>query len=186
MFLYKIKKFKLIPLLILAATFWFNFASAQESDTYQLNWSVISQNGGFIESATYDVFQTVGFQTLGDMKSLTYSVGATKVQLPQGKRNMPNQFDLKQNYPNPFNPSTTIAFEIPKALHIELIVYNVLGQKVKTIVNQKFQPGAHHVVWDATNDLNMKVSSGTYIFLIFAKSGNKTLYYSSKKMTLVY
>jgi hypothetical protein len=165
---------------------WFNFAFTQESGTYQLNWSVFSGNGGFIESPKFEVFQSVGFQTLGDMKSLTYSVGATKVALPHGNKRIPHNFELKQNYPNPFNPSTTIAFEIPKALNIELIVYNVLGQKVKTIVNRKFQPGAHHVVWDATNDLNLKVSSGTYIFLIFAKSDNKTLYYSSKKMTLVY
>jgi len=165
---------------------WFNFVFALESDTYRLNWSVFSGNGGFIESPTYEVFQSVGFQTLGKMKSSTYSVGATKVELPRSNKRIPNTFELKQNYPNPFNPSTTIAFEIPKALHIELIVYNVLGQKVKTIVNQKFQPGFHHAVWDATNDLNMKVSSGTYIFLIFVKSDNKTLYYSSKKMTLVY
>jgi len=92
----------------------------------------------------------------------------------------------QQNHPNPFNPSTTIAFDLPKALHIELIVYNVLGQKVKVITDHKFQPGIHRIVWDGTNDQNVKVSSGTYIFLIFAKSDNKTLYYSSKRMTLVY
>ncbi|MBC8179948.1 T9SS type A sorting domain-containing protein [candidate division KSB1 bacterium] len=179
-------RFKLSLFLILVSVLWFNFSFAQESDTYQINWSAFPQNGGFIESPTYEVFQSVGFQTPGKMKSYTYSVGATKVFLPNRNKRIPNTFELKQNYPNPFNPSTTIVFELPQTLQIELIVYNVLGQKVKNIVNRKFQPGVHHVVWDGTNDKNMRVSSGTYIFLIFAKSNNKTLYYSSKKMTLVY
>jgi hypothetical protein len=161
-------------------------SNAQESATYQINWSIFPENGGFIASSKYELFQSVGFQMLGNMKSSTYSVGATKVELPNGINRIPNTFELKQNYPNPFNPSTTIIFEIPKATHIGLIVYNMLGQKVRVIEDRLFQPGVHHVVWDATNDQNIRVASGTYIFLIYAKANNKTLYYSAKKMTLIY
>ncbi|MEK7775102.1 MAG: T9SS type A sorting domain-containing protein [Candidatus Zixiibacteriota bacterium] len=89
--------------------------------------------------------------------------------------NLPTSFGLNQNYPNPFNPTTNISFDVPKASHVELSVYNVLGQKVVSLVNQDMEPGSHTVAWDASNN-----SSGVYYYRIAAGTFAQT-----KKMVLL-
>jgi len=81
-------------------------------------------------------------------------------------------FALK-NYPNPFNPSTTISFSIPDDDEIELSIYNIKGQKVKTLVNSKFKRGAHSIVWDGRDSSGNSVCSGIYFYRL--TSGNQTL-----------
>ncbi|RMG39131.1 MAG: T9SS C-terminal target domain-containing protein, partial [Methanobacteriota archaeon] len=65
---------------------------------------------------------------------------------------------------NPFNPSTTINFQIPKSSEVRLVVYNVLGQKVRTLVNQHLETGYYKVVWDGRNEQGEPVASGVYIY----------------------
>ncbi len=72
-------------------------------------------------------------------------------------------FYLTQNYPNPFNPSTTIEFNITQNDHVELIVYNLMGQKIKTLVDEKRNGGKYQVTWDGNNNDGIKVASGVYI-----------------------
>ncbi len=74
-------------------------------------------------------------------------------------RPMPTVYSLSQNYPNPFNPSTVIEFGLPKDSHVTLEVYNVIGQKVMTLVNDVEQAGYHSVKMDGTN-----LASGMYIY----------------------
>jgi len=71
---------------------------------------------------------------------------------------------LSQNYPNPFNPTTTIAFNMIEAGDVAIEVFNVRGQKVKTLINQHMVAGDHTLVWEGTNDSNQKVSSGIYFY----------------------
>jgi hypothetical protein len=71
---------------------------------------------------------------------------------------------LSGNYPNPFNPETTISFNIANQTNVELNVYNLKGQKVKTLINDKLSKGAHKVVWDGKNSSGQKVSSGVYFY----------------------
>ncbi len=73
--------------------------------------------------------------------------------------NRPTTFTLSQNYPNPFNPTTQINFQIPKADNVTLEIYNIIGQKVATLVDQKMAPGEYSIVWDAQN-----VASGIYFY----------------------
>ncbi|NQV18457.1 MAG: T9SS type A sorting domain-containing protein [Armatimonadetes bacterium] len=99
---------------------------------------------------------------------------------------------LGQNYPNPFNPETTISFSLSTentSLHnattwqaedTEIIIYNMKGQKVKTLVNERFPAGQHSIVWDGTNDNHKKVSSGVYFYRMTAGD-----YTSTKKMILM-
>ena len=75
----------------------------------------------------------------------------------------PNNFKLFQNYPNPFNPSTTIKYRLKSASNVQLIVYDILGQQVATLVNQNQKAGYHTVQFDASN-----LASGTYIYKITA------------------
>ena len=87
----------------------------------------------------------------------------------------PNTFALEQNYPNPFNPTTNIKFALPKTADVTLTIYNMLGQKVNTLINEKMTSGFHVVPFDASN-----LSSGMYIYRIQAGS-----FTSTKKMLLI-
>jgi hypothetical protein len=93
-----------------------------------------------------------------------------------GKNNIiPNVFALNQNHPNPFNPITEISFSLPKACNVELIVYNITGQKVTALLDAPFDVGNHSVLWDASN-----AASGVYFYQI--KAGEFT---ETKKMILL-
>lgn len=78
--------------------------------------------------------------------------------------NRPKDFDLLRNYPNPFNPSTTIEFWVPATSHVALSVYNILGQKVRTLVDQAMEHGKWPVTWDGRDDQNHLMSSGVYVY----------------------
>ena len=99
---------------------------------------------------------------------------------PVELREIPTKFNLSQNYPNPFNPTTNINYAIPQDANVNLTVYNVLGQAVKTIVNVQQKAGYYSVRWDGSNETGSKVSSGMYIYRITA--GNYT---HSIKMNLI-
>lgn len=73
---------------------------------------------------------------------------------------------LKQNYPNPFNPTTTIEYEVPMSGMIKLEIFNVLGQKIKTVIDERKTIGRYKVIWDGTNDLGEKVSNGNYFYTL--------------------
>lgn len=93
---------------------------------------------------------------------------------------LPNSFDLFQNYPNPFNPETEIRYNLPKGANIELTVHNLLGQRVRTIVNQYQSAGSKAAHWDGKDDRGVNVASGIYFYLL--KAGDSK---ESKKMVLL-
>ena len=84
------------------------------------------------------------------------------------------------NYPNPFNPTTTISFSLPEDGNVELSIYNVKGQKVKTLTNEFLVKGLHSIEWNGKDNNNKSVSSGIYFYKISA--GKST---SMKKMLLL-
>ncbi len=88
----------------------------------------------------------------------------------------PQHFSLEQNYPNPFNPSTSIRFRLARASHVRLTVYNVLGQRVKTLVNGFKKAGTYQVTFDASN-----LASGVYIYRLTTDKG----FVQAKKMLLI-
>ncbi|MFQ6092291.1 MAG: choice-of-anchor D domain-containing protein, partial [bacterium] len=128
-------------------------------------------------------------------------VGTTSVEVTEL---FPQQYALFQNYPNPFNPTTTIRYAIPSreqrawseeqraesrevssvselsALRTTLKVYNILGQEVKTLVNEQLEPGEYSVNWDGRDNSGMNLPSGIYLYRL--KAGN---YVSTKRMILL-
>ncbi len=84
------------------------------------------------------------------------------------------QYGLSQNYPNPFNPITTIRFTMPVAGLAKLIVYNILGQKIATLVNDLRGAGHHEVSWDGRNDYGQPVASGVYLYQLEVDEGEIT------------
>lgn len=76
---------------------------------------------------------------------------------------IPSEYTLRQNYPNPFNPKTIIHYQLPVASNVELVIYNVLGQKIRTLVSTHQGAGYYHVEWDGKNDAGVQVASGVYL-----------------------
>jgi len=94
--------------------------------------------------------------------------------------NQPAAYALAQNYPNPFNSQTRIRFTVGEPAHAELTIYNQLGQKVRSLFAQEWPAGQHEVVWDGTDEFNLPVASGLYIYLF--RAGD---YYEKKIMNLI-
>ncbi len=80
--------------------------------------------------------------------------------------NAPTTFNLAQNYPNPFNPTTNIQYTVPAAGMVKLTVYNILGQEVRTLVNEVMSAGTHQVMWRGDNNFGQRLSSGVYLYRI--------------------
>ncbi len=102
-----------------------------------------------------------------------------------GKENittdLPGSFTLAQNYPNPFNPQTTIKFALPRNETVRLEIFNMLGQKVRTLINAELSAGYHRFIWNGKNTLGEPVSSGIYFYRLQAGDA----FVKIKKMTLI-
>ena len=94
--------------------------------------------------------------------------------------NIPQINILNQNYPNPFNPETLISFSMKKAGNVLIDIYNIKGQKVKTLLNEYRGAGNHDLVWDGRNENNQRVASGIYLYRM--RSGR---FSSTKKMIMM-
>ena len=94
---------------------------------------------------------------------------------------LPAAFSLANNFPNPFNPATTIKYALPQAADVELTVYNVVGQVVRTLVAEHQSAGRYVVEWDATNDSGHSLSAGMYFYRL--QAGEE--FHEVKKMLLL-
>jgi hypothetical protein len=93
---------------------------------------------------------------------------------------VPTEFKLLQNFPNPFNPSTNIGYALPTAEHVTITIYNTLGQKVKTLVDEQRNAGNYAEMWDGRDDAGKEVPAGAYLYKL--QAGN---FSHEKKMLLV-
>lgn len=97
----------------------------------------------------------------GDPNSKPSTTSVEELQIP-------NKYSLLNNYPNPFNPSTRIVFEIPQAENVTLKIFNMNGELIKTLVNEKLPAGRFEKVWNGKNESGNNVTSGVYIYRITA------------------
>jgi len=97
------------------------------------------------------------------------------IEIDVKKLNKPETYILGDAYPNPFNPKTIISWQIPTASHVELTIFNILGEKVSTLVSEKQPEGYFEYEWNAG-----RFSSGIYYYVL--KAGN---FFDSKKMILL-
>ena len=112
--------------------------------------------------------------------ALTLGVNASAAVLSINGELLPEVFSLHQNYPNPFNPVTKLRYDLPENGLVTIIIYDMLGRQVKTLINQTQDAGYRSVIWDATNDYGKPVSAGIYLYQIQAGE-----YMQTKKMVLL-
>ncbi len=129
--------------------------------------------GSLVVTGT-DINHEVGEMTI----PVTFHV--QPVSVDEQTSNLPKEFSLSQNYPNPFNPSTQVNFALPVNAHVNLDIYNIMGQKVKTLVDSDMEAGYKSVTWNGTDANGRSVASGTYFYIL--RAGDKVF---TKKMTML-
>jgi hypothetical protein len=93
---------------------------------------------------------------------------ATFTDVEELRNQITTGFKITQNYPNPFNSATTISYDLSKSTHIELTIFNILGQKVKTLVNSRQPAGTYQIQWDGSDNSGRNVASGIYLYRLKA------------------
>jgi hypothetical protein len=101
-------------------------------------------------------FDDLGVQVIGNTTAV------------KNRGDLPATFELSANYPNPFNPSTTIRYGIPQDGPVSLVIYNILGQQIRTLVDTPMMAGRYSVVWDGRNQSGTTLSSGVYFYRLQA------------------
>jgi hypothetical protein len=116
---------------------------------------VDGENGKYLKATTLYASGIIGNIKAGVSRIILQVDGGVAV---------PKEFSLSQNYPNPFNPSTKVVVGLPQTAPLEVAVYNILGQKVATLVNEVREAGYHTITWNGTTDAGLQVGTGVYFF----------------------
>jgi hypothetical protein len=134
--------------------------------------------GGFVPAEVGDIFSVAFRDTDHQTAGLTLEQVQTadrdgNVRIEAAKVNriaLPKAYSLSQNSPNPFNPSTTIKYQVPEgsAARVQIVVYNIRGQKVITLVDELKESGDYSVNWNGQNSSGQRVSSGVYFYRMSA------------------
>jgi hypothetical protein len=126
-------------------------------------------------------------QELIGQNDIEYKDGYVLIQCPDDVTDreenisaIPKTYELSQNYPNPFNPVTEISFALPQESEVNLTIYNIKGQIVNKLVNERLKPGRYKVRWEGTDSAGNRVASGIYFYRI-----NAGKYSETKKMIMV-
>ena len=138
---------------------------------------------GIYTPGLINIFDTVtdSFTTLVDSTwPPCFWVGETGEQVSIIDETLPITYNLYNAYPNPFNPITTLRYELPETGLVNIIIYDMLGRQVRTLLNQAQDAGFKSVIWDATNDYGKPVSAGIYLYQIQAGE-----YMQTKKLVLL-
>lgn len=153
---------------------------------YTFKWSPeAGLSNPVLANPTASVAQTTTFIVMvtdanGCTDSDTMKIDIATGIADETEESIPNQFSLAQNYPNPFNPTTVINYQLPVNSQVQLIIYDLAGRIVKTLVSEHQSAGHHNVTWDATDDYDRRVASGVYLYLI--RAGDFT---SQRKLILM-
>lgn len=166
------------------------------ADSGLIDLNILIQTNAFPVSLSWELnpengidYSFIGDSSSGKVSSIVADMGKTsfsnlnnsriqlfaKVNKENASHNLPIDYNLQQNYPNPFNPITAIKYDLPNSSEVSLIIYDILGRKVKELVNNKQEAGSYEIQFNATN-----LASGVYIYQLVADK-----YISSKKMILL-
>jgi len=166
--------------------------SAQNS---QISWFSFSTGFGESASANSKLKSIIGDPLIGKSTNKKSNIlngffsntifSITITAKNNENSNIPSSFELYQNYPNPFNPSTNIKFSLPEQSTVKIIIYDLLGRRIKTLLDEVHPAGNITVQWNGENEFNAKVSSGIYFYSLNALGIDNNKFTSFKKMILL-
>ena len=116
----------------------------------------------------------------GDFLTVINPLNGSTTDVRDEVSDAPGTFSLEQNYPNPFNPRTTITFHLPKSVQTIISIYNMMGKKIRTLLDRKMTAGSHSIVWNGKDNQGHLVGSGVY--LLHMKAGD---YSDTKQLLLI-
>ncbi|MCK4427371.1 MAG: T9SS type A sorting domain-containing protein [candidate division Zixibacteria bacterium] len=191
----KTVKVFLILGLILGFVFSLNSISVSAN---KIERQVLDGGGAmWLETANYKLSSSLGQSIIGTQDGATknvytgfwnpWVVQMTPVEWEEvDQTQLPKEFGLRQNYPNPFNPATVIEYALPKASQVRIQIYNILGQRVRNLVDEPQEPGYKMIHWDGKDDYGKEVSSGIYFYRIVAHTDQGSGdFIKCRKMTLL-
>lgn len=161
--------------------------NATRKAIWEIKWDSVRSGGGTVEIDTGRVVQSTVFTTaavnpadlpVNFVKGLFWVDSTDVHDVSQGQR--PTVYSLSQNYPNPFNANTQISFALPKSGKATLEIFNILGQKVNTLVNEYMTAGYKIVNWDGRDNRGMEVPSGIYFYRLRSEE-----FLQTKKMLMI-
>ena len=148
---------------------------------YKISGNCFSGGNTRINGNNYEIAGTVAQTAIGIMDNSSYHIHSgiqgvilRVTPIENFLQNLPHNFELSQNFPNPFNPQTTINYALPKSAYVQIEVFNILGQRVATLVKSHKKAGKHVVQFNAA-----RFPSGLYLYTIKAAD-----FYAVKKMVL--
>ncbi|MFQ5752387.1 MAG: T9SS type A sorting domain-containing protein, partial [bacterium] len=138
--------------------------------------AILSENDLAVAYLDNNNWVVLGGELYRDEKSITvlvnrtgsYSLIINKFTESENELEVPSEFYLQQNYPNPFNPKTTIRFGLPKSVHTIIRIINLKGQIISTLIDETLHAGEHVIEWNGTDDKNVPVASGVYLYQLQA------------------
>jgi hypothetical protein len=142
--------------------------------------------------ASYELSDGVGGQAFasrpvggeGSMTITRSSVNRIVLRVTGGEA-LPTEYALMQNYPNPFNPVTSIRFALPVDGRVNVEVFNVVGQRVRTLLNEEQKAGYHLVEWNGSADYGHSLGSGVYFLRLSARGNDGSTFNETRKLMLL-
>jgi hypothetical protein len=144
-----------------------------------INWAVDAINRGF-DKCRFLISCVNTLSARISKRSATSASNEFALSEEDVSLALPKELSVSQNYPNPFNATTTIRYSVPQTAKVELAVFNILGQKVRTLVDEELSAGEHTVIWDGRNQNGQTVATGVYFYRL--RVGDEVLV---KRMSLL-
>ena len=155
---------------------WISVGSSAAYNSGSYTVQVTTDQDSTTENNGMTVFRVIASMNEGTWISIPdsgYSINNNSLQLLNDII-LPNNFSLLQNYPNPFNANTLIRYYLPEESRVSIIIYDILGHRVKELINEVQEPGYKSVSWDGKNNLARSTGSGVYLFRMKSNNYNKT------------
>ncbi len=135
---------------------------------------------GVSSGRSYWSLDGITYSSLGSDMNLRARIGSDTQVGINDESTIPIEFNLNQNFPNPFNPFTSINYEITEESNVNIIIYDLTGKEVKTLINEYQPKGQHYVIWNGKNNAGQAVSGGVYFYKLQASDLTQT-----RKMVLL-